>query len=86
MKISLKQKFLCGRETVQIRPSQRHLYNFDELEKRLKKQGKSGSQSISSVMSASRASAFVILQDGRVFIHGTNDIQFARSLYYRLLG
>jgi molybdopterin-synthase adenylyltransferase len=81
----LKTEVLCGRETVQIRPSQRHLYNFDELEKRLKKQGKVDRNPylLSCQLPEQR---FVIFQDGRVFIHGTNDIQFARSLYYRLLG
>lgn len=81
----LKTEVLCGRETVQIRPSQRHSYNFDELEKRLKNQGKVDRNPylLSCQLPEQR---FVIFQDGRVFIHGTNDIQFARSLYYRLLG
>ncbi|MEI2328371.1 molybdopterin-synthase adenylyltransferase MoeB [Priestia megaterium] len=81
----LKTEVLCGRETVQIRPSHRHLYNFDELENRLKKQGKVDRNPylLSCQLPEQR---FVIFQDGRVFIHGTNDIQFAKSLYYRLLG
>ncbi|MCM3773185.1 MULTISPECIES: molybdopterin-synthase adenylyltransferase MoeB [Priestia] len=81
----LKTEVLCGRETVQIRPSQHHLHNFDELERRLKKQGKVDRNPylLSCQLPEQR---FVIFQDGRVFIHGTNDIQFARSLYYRLLG
>ncbi|GMG76503.1 molybdopterin-synthase adenylyltransferase MoeB [Bacillus megaterium] len=81
----LKTEVLCGRETVQIRPSQQHLHNFDELEKRLKNQGKVDRNPylLSCQLPEQR---FVIFQDGRVFIHGTNDIQFARSLYYRLLG
>ncbi|EEM11573.1 Molybdopterin biosynthesis MoeB protein [Bacillus pseudomycoides] len=28
----------------------------------------------------------VIFQDSRVFIHGTNEIQRAKQIYYRLLG
>ncbi|EEL47885.1 Molybdopterin biosynthesis MoeB protein [Bacillus cereus Rock3-44] len=28
----------------------------------------------------------VIFQDGRVYIHGTNEIQKAKQIYYRLLG
>lgn len=81
----LKTEVLCGRETVQIRPSQQHLHNFDELEKRLKKQGEVDRNPylLSCQLPEQR---FVIFQDGRVFIHGTNDIQFAKSLYYRLLG
>ncbi|MFP7734195.1 molybdopterin-synthase adenylyltransferase MoeB [Priestia aryabhattai] len=81
----LKTEVLCGRETVQIRPSQQYLHNFDELEKRLKNHGKVDRNPylLSCQLPEQR---FVIFKDGRVFIHGTNDIQFAKSLYYRLLG
>jgi molybdopterin-synthase adenylyltransferase len=80
-----KTEILCGRNTVQIRPARSIQYNFDQLEKQLDSHGKvtRNPYLLSCQLPDYR---LVIFGDGRVFIHGTNDIQFAKNLYYRLLG
>ncbi|MEK4467966.1 MULTISPECIES: molybdopterin-synthase adenylyltransferase MoeB [Bacillus] len=80
-----KTAVLCGRNTVQIRPVHNSHYDFDELEKVLKNHGKVDRNPylLSCQLEEYR---IVIFQDGRVFIHGTNEIQKAKQLYYRLLG
>ncbi|MBY0598008.1 molybdopterin-synthase adenylyltransferase MoeB [Bacillus bingmayongensis] len=80
-----KTVVLCGRNTVQIRPAHNSRYNFDHLEKQLKKHGKVDRNPylLSCQLDDYRV---VIFQDGRVFIHGTNEIQKAKQIYYRLLG
>ncbi len=80
-----KTERLCGRDTVQIRPSRVMQYNFDTLEKQLQNHGKveRNPYLLSCQLGEYRV---VLFQDGRVFIHGTNDIQTAKNLYYRLLG
>lgn len=80
-----KTEILCGRNTVQIRPSRVIPYSFDQLEKQLKHHGtvEQNPYLLSCQLPEYR---MVIFRDGRVFIHGTNDIQVAKNLYYRLLG
>lgn len=80
-----KTTTLCGRNTVQIRPSIQKNYDFNELESQLQQHGKvvRNPYLISLQLIDYR---FVLFKDGRVFVHGTNDIQVAKNLYYRLLG
>jgi molybdopterin-synthase adenylyltransferase len=80
-----KTEILCGRNTVQIRPGTPIHYNFDQLEKLLENHGKVDKNPylIACQLSNHR---LVIFRDGRAFVHGTNDIKFAKNLYYRLLG
>lgn len=80
-----KTEVLCGRNTVQIRSARNTEYSFDQIEKQLKAHGTvtRNSYLISCQLQNYR---LVIFRDGRAFIHGTNNIQFAKSLYYRLLG
>ncbi|PEK99739.1 molybdopterin-synthase adenylyltransferase MoeB [Bacillus sp. AFS017336] len=80
-----KTSTLCGRNTVQIRPSVTKNYDFNELEHQLRQHGKveRNPYLISCQLEDYR---FVIFLDGRVFVHGTNNIQEAKKLYYRLLG
>ncbi|PGW65083.1 thiamine biosynthesis protein MoeB [Bacillus cereus] len=76
---------LCGRNTVQIRPIENRKYDFDDIENVLKKLGKVDRNPylLSCQLDDYRV---VIFQDGRVFIHGTNDISKAKQLYYRVFG
>ncbi|GGI17809.1 molybdopterin-synthase adenylyltransferase MoeB [Gottfriedia solisilvae] len=80
-----KTETLCGRNTVQIRPSKANNYDFDTLEKQLMQHGKveRNPYLLSCQLQEYR---FVMFLDGRVFIHGTNDIQIAKKLFYSLLG
>ncbi|PJN91915.1 thiamine biosynthesis protein MoeB, partial [Bacillus sp. mrc49] len=80
-----KTEVLCGRNTVQIRPARSIEYCFDHMEKRLKAQGKV-SRNPYLLSCQLQNHRLVIFGDGRVFVHGTNDIQLAKNLYYRLLG
>lgn len=80
-----KAEVVCGRNTVQIRPAKMIEYNFDQLENSLKVYGPvtKNPYLISCQLQDYR---MVIFTDGRVFIHGTNNIERAKNLYYRLLG
>jgi molybdopterin/thiamine biosynthesis adenylyltransferase len=80
-----KTDILCGRNTVQIRPSYNIHYDFDRLEEQLKKHGKVDRNPylLSCQLNDYR---LVIFRDGRVFVHGTNEIQKAKNIYYHLLG
>ncbi|MBM7583976.1 adenylyltransferase/sulfurtransferase [Bacillus pakistanensis] len=80
-----KTEVLCGRNTVQIRPAKVLEYSFDKVEKLLKSHG-SVTKNPYLLSCQLQDYRMVIFKDGRVFIHGTNNIQFAKNLYYRLLG
>ncbi|MGE6377743.1 MoeB/ThiF family adenylyltransferase [Peribacillus muralis] len=80
-----KTEVLCGRNPVQIRPARRIEYSFDQMEKRLKAHG-TVTGNLYLVSCQLQNHRLVIFRDGRVFVHGTNDIQLAKNLYYRLLG
>ena len=76
---------LCGRNTVQIRSVDNRKYNFDDIEKVLKKVGEVNRNPylLSCQLDEYR---IVVFRDGRVFIHGTNDISKAKQLYYCVFG
>ncbi|HDR7515648.1 molybdopterin-synthase adenylyltransferase MoeB [Bacillus mobilis] len=76
---------LCGRNTVQIRLVENRKHDFHDIEKVLNKLGKVDRNPylLSCQLDDYRV---VIFRDGRVFIHGTNDISKAKQLYYRVFG
>lgn len=80
-----KTAVLCGRNTVQFRPSHQQDFQLDWLEKKLKNRGtiKRNPFLLSCEVEPYR---LVFFQDGRVLIHGTSDIPTAKNLYYSLLG
>ena len=80
-----KAAVLCGRSTVQLRPFQEHDHQLEKLEMILKKRGKvlRNPYLLSCQLDEYR---IVIFRDGRVFVHGTSEIQTAKNLYYSLLG
>lgn len=78
-----KMEVLCGRNTVQIRGS-RHVH-LDELEIRLSRIGKVNKNPF--LLSLEYLDyRVVIFKDGRVLIHGTDSVEQARNIYYRLVG
>ncbi len=81
----MKTTVLCGRDTVQIRPSIHHNVNFDSIEKELIKRGtvKRNPFLLTCEVLPYR---LVLFQDGRALIHGTNDVELAKSFYLSLLG
>lgn len=80
-----KTSVLCGRNTVQLRPPANTNFSLDLLEYKLNKQlnVKRNPFLLSCEYEDHR---FVFFQDGRVFIHGIDDIQKAKKLYYSLIG
>ena len=80
-----KAAVLCGRNTVQIRQKQLQQADWDSLEGKLKKRGlvKRNPFLLSCQLEAHR---FIFFTDGRVLIHGTNDVLAAKKLYYSLIG
>lgn len=80
-----KTEVLCGRNTVQIRPPKNFEFSFDQVEKVLIEYG-SVTRNPYLLSCQLQDYRLVIFKDGRVFIHGTNNIQEAKNLYYRLLG
>lgn len=80
-----KLDILCGRDAVQIRPPKPIHYNLDQLAVQLRPYGeiKKNPYLLSCQAEDYR---LVIFQDGRVVLHGIQDIQKAKTIYYRLLG
>ncbi|MFB5661460.1 ThiF family adenylyltransferase [Alteribacillus sp. HJP-4] len=77
-----KLEVLCGRETVQIRPASKKSYDFTSLEQKLKEYGavKKNSYLLSCTTEEYRLAVF---KDGRVLVHGTKEIEKAKSVYER---
>ena len=80
-----KVAVLCGRNTVQLRPSKLQAFKLDSLEGLLKSKGKIKRNPflLSCELDPYR---LVFFKDGRVFIHGTSDILTAKKIYYSLIG
>jgi sulfur carrier protein ThiS adenylyltransferase len=81
-----KTAVLCGRESVQIRPSVKIERDLEQLERILLAQGgriKRNPYLLSFTIGTHR---LVVFKDGRALIHGTKDIAEAKSLYHRYLG
>ena len=81
-----KTAVLCGRDTVQVRPSNPLKLQLEKLAKDLK-----GSDYLVKVnpflLSCEKdGERMVIFQDGRALIHGTKDMVRAKALYQRILG
>ncbi|OAB25420.1 thiamine biosynthesis protein ThiF [Paenibacillus macquariensis subsp. defensor] len=82
-----KVDVLCGRDTVQIRPSLRQSVNLEQLAVRLLNLQEGNVESNLFLVSYSiGAHRLVVFPDGRALIHGTKDIAEARSLYHRYFG
>ncbi|MBM7607747.1 adenylyltransferase/sulfurtransferase [Lysinibacillus composti] len=80
-----KLEVLCGRDAIQIRPAKPVHHNLDQLAVKLKPYG--DIQQNPYLLSCQAPDyRIVIFQDGRVVIHGIQDIEKAKSIYYRLLG
>ncbi|MFC3040608.1 MoeB/ThiF family adenylyltransferase [Virgibacillus xinjiangensis] len=78
-----KTEVLCGRNTVQIRPNRK--VSLEELSGRLERIApvKSNSFLLSMEYDSCR---LVFFHDGRALVHGTNSIEKAKNIYYKLIG
>ncbi|MEH7222712.1 thiazole biosynthesis adenylyltransferase ThiF [Bacillus sp. JJ1566] len=81
-----KSAVLCGRESVQIRPSERMERDLDSLAELLTIQGGKVEKNTYLLSFTKAPHRIVIFKDGRVLIHGTKDLSEAKSLYHRYLG
>ena len=81
-----KTTVLCGRDTVQIRPSNQGELSLEKLAGQLTSLGHSvkGNPYLLSVEMGTER--MVIFKDGRALIHGTKDLTHAKGIYQRILG
>ncbi|MED1470719.1 thiazole biosynthesis adenylyltransferase ThiF [Bacillus salipaludis] len=81
-----KTAVLCGRDSVQIRPSSPVVRDLEVLEKVLVNQG--GVVQRNPYLLSYQIDSFrlVVFRDGRVIVHGTKDLMEAKVLYHRYLG
>jgi adenylyltransferase/sulfurtransferase len=82
-----KTTVLCGRDTVQIRPSISGEISLEQLASQLGTLGMQvkGNPYLLSV-DLDEGERIVIFKDGRALIHGTKDLIHAKSVYQRILG
>ncbi|SET36847.1 Molybdopterin or thiamine biosynthesis adenylyltransferase [Salinibacillus kushneri] len=81
-----KSAVLCGRDTVQIRPSVKTERNLDDLYNRIADHVEIQAKNPYLLSIIKDNHRIVLFKDGRVLIHGTKDIKEAKSIYYRYLG
>jgi len=81
-----KTTVLCGRDTVQIRPSQPMERDLEILNDALLKTSGKVKKTQYVLMYQEGPYRLVFFQDGRVLVHGTKDIGKAKSLYNQCIG
>lgn len=76
---------LCGRDAVQISPSQTTRINFEELAERLRP---TGEVKFNDYLLRFRTGEYelTVFQDARSIIKGTSEVKTARSLYAKFVG
>ncbi|MFG6150151.1 ThiF family adenylyltransferase [Halobacillus sp. B23F22_1] len=82
----LRTAMLCGRNTVQVRPSQLSILSLSELSRHLKPLTERVKGNGDLLMFHVEDVRFVVFKDGRTLIHGTEDVQEAKKLYQRYIG
>jgi len=78
-----KTAVLCGRESVQIRPPKEQQRDLSRLAERLEKTGGKVEANAFLLSFSIGEERMVIFEDGRALIHGTNDVEKAKTLYHR---
>ena len=78
-----KSAVLCGREAVQIRPPEKQERNLVETAKRLEKLNGIVELNDFLLSFTIGEERLVLFADGRALIHGTNDLEKAKTLYHR---
>ncbi|WP_071393914.1 ThiF family adenylyltransferase [Bacillus tuaregi] len=77
---------LCGRDTVQINPRKRQIINMKEQAERLEKIGTVNGNPFLIRFKPDHDISLVLFSDGRVLVHGTDDIVKAKSYYAKYIG
>ncbi|WP_077324816.1 thiazole biosynthesis adenylyltransferase ThiF [Virgibacillus siamensis] len=80
-----KAAVLCGRDTVQIRPKKQGDRDWENLAFNLSKIG-NVEQNPFLLSFTTDGNRLVLFRDGRVLVHGTNDVVHAKTLYNRYFG
>lgn len=81
----MKTAVLCGRDSVQVRPPEQQQRDLQQLADRLEKTAgkvEANQYLLSYTIGEER---MVMFRDGRALIHGTNDVEKAKTLYHRYL-
>lgn len=81
-----KVAVLCGRNTVQIRPAKPKLVNIIEFEKNLAPHVQHLKSNPFLIHFQVNQNQIILFRDGRVLIHGTNDIVEAKKIYHQYFG
>jgi adenylyltransferase/sulfurtransferase len=76
---------LCGSSSVQVVPATPRKLNLNELGKRLSEIGSAKANPHLLRFQCPEA-ALTIFADGRVLVHGCDDLERAKSLYSRFIG
>ncbi|RSK27928.1 thiamine biosynthesis protein MoeB [Bacillus sp. HMF5848] len=77
---------LCGRDTVQIRPPQSLNIELSKLNDTFIKSGFKTEQNPYLLSVLTPPYRIVVFRDGRMLVHGTNDLAKAKALYHRYIG
>jgi molybdopterin-synthase adenylyltransferase len=77
---------LCGRDTVQIYFREKRERDLHKLGEHLKQNGKVIGNQFLLRFSPDDETSIVVFKDGRVLVHGTNEIVKAKSLYSKYIG
>ncbi|MDF2607316.1 MAG: thiamine biosynthesis protein MoeB [Bacillales bacterium] len=79
-----KTAILCGRNTVQIRPSKTHNLSFDQVKKRMSSLYTDFSENEFLASALIDNKKVVVFNDGRVLVHNTKDEAKAMTIYQKL--
>ncbi|MDF2946883.1 MAG: thiamine biosynthesis protein MoeB [Bacillales bacterium] len=79
-----KTAILCGRNTVQIRPSKTHSLSFDQVKKRMSSLYTDFSENEFLASALIDNKKVVVFNDGRVLVHNTKDEAKAMTIYQKL--
>jgi adenylyltransferase/sulfurtransferase len=77
---------LCGRDSVQIIARHQHSFDLTKMAERLQKIGQVKKNDYLLRFLPDEEISMVLFKDGRVLIHGTNDLVKAKSYYSRYIG
>lgn len=79
----MKTAILCGREAVQIRPPNKQVRNLEQVANMLRQVGGKVETNPFLLSFKLDNERMVLFKDGRALVHGTNDIDKAKTLYHR---
>ncbi|MFC7062101.1 ThiF family adenylyltransferase [Halobacillus seohaensis] len=82
----IRTAVLCGRDTVQVRPSATIKLTLEDLSIRLKPISQKLHQNRELLVFTVEEFRLVVFKDGRTLVHGTSDVSEAKKLYQQYIG